>query len=669
MIIVNELLQRKNTKHIQKEVFIMTTITMNNEKNGIEIRFDGKPENSIIVALKENGFRWSGKQKMWYAKQSADRISFAESLGEFSSPVKSKVEQHEKYNLWEMTRTDGIEDNYSKHHIHSTKEIAAIIRKHLRVRFPMCKWSITSDYNSIRIDLLASPFCSESDEIKAIIHYAYKFAESYNYDNSDSMTDYFDVNFYGVYESSILSHHYEQKEMTDDDKEMCKVFQQNKVDFEAAEEIRKQKEFEEQMKQREIEEAEAKKRAEIRKANEKIIEDNHTVKKVNYTIVNATLKANKDDNLDHTEIYDEKQRRETCQVSREVHFTTEVYALFEKQLMSDYSFFDGMGGSRTDDRRIQSSIDYDMMTEEERETVEWYNIDCVAIYCDGELKLIVDPQGYNYARYVYVYDEQSQKVDTYHSDYGISEEEHQHNIELAETIEDVSTEIISQNEIKKTWQDEDFNLYKACMKEWIYANKFKLNAGIVRAITIPELKTVMYKVLTEVDSIAEQFKNTNLEAGQRITIVKYSDFGMMSVSKATFHSYTIGQYAQYDNSVKMTFKPHRKKGLYYKWFYGDVIIYNGWYDLPDTVLFDISYKEHCITQKSKWASFDRKQYDAILEYFAEQGLKPIINTYKPQCRDFKAIFECEHCGHTKTKSGYDDANYHQNVIPTMKCSK
>lgn len=632
MIIVNELLQHKNTKHIQKEVFIMATITMNNEKNGIEIRFDGKPESSIIVALKENGFRWSGKQKVWYAKQNADRISFAESLGEFSSPIKNKVEQHEKYNLWEMTRTDGIEDNYSKYHIYSTKEIAAIIRKNLRARFPMCKWSITSDYNSICIDLLASPFCSESDEIKAIIHYAYKFAESYNYDNSDSMTDYFDVNFYGVYESSILSHHYEQKEMTDDDKEMCKVFQQNKVDFEAAEEIRKQKEFEEQMKQREIEEAEAKKRAEIRKANEKIIEDNHTVKKVNYTIVNAILKANKDDNLDHTEIYDEKQCRETCQVSREIHFTTEVYALFEKQLMSDYSFFDGMGGSHTDDRRIQSSIDYDMMTEEERETVGWYNIDCVAIYCDGELKLIVDPQGYNYARYVYVYDEQSQEVDTYHSDYGISEEEHQHNIELAETIEDVSTEIISQNEIKKTWQDEDFDLYKACMKEWIYANKFKLNAGIVRAITIPELKTVMYKVLTEVDSIAEQFKNTNLEAGQRITIVKYSDFGMMSVSKVTFYSYEIGQYAQYDNSVKMTFKPHRKKGLYYKWFYGDVIIYNGWYDLPDTVLFDISYKEHCITQKSKWVSFDRKQYDAILEYFAEQGLKPIINTYKPQFR-------------------------------------
>ena len=38
-------------------------------------------------------------------------------------------------------------------------------------------------------------------------------------------------------------------------------------------------------------------------------------------------------------------------------------------------------------------------------------------------------------------------------------------------------------------------------------------------------------------------------------------------------------------------------------------------------------------------------------------------------RDFKAIFECEHCGNTKTLPGYDDANFHQNVIPKMECKK
>ena len=604
----------------------MLNITLNTEKNGIELRFDTKPNTDVITAIKEAGFRWSGKQRMWYAKQNDETVALANQISESEGSFEYKPKTETNIDLWSLTRTEGIEDNYGKNRITNTKEIAANIRKHLRNRFSMCKWSVTSDYNSIRVELLETPFSRNSEALKAIINYAYTYAQSWNYNNSDLMTDYFDVNFYGAYK---VSYNYNQRECKPNETEIETDFLAKKSEFDAEqkkqEEERIKKGVEEYIiRQAEYEKAEAERQKKIHR-----IEKNAEIKTVNYTIVNAILKANKDDNLDHTEIYDEKQCRETCQVSREVHFTTEVYALFEKQLMSDYSFFDGMGGSRTDDRRIQSSIDYDMMTEEDRETVEWYNIDCVAIYCDGELKLIVDPQGYNYARYVYVYDEQSQKVDTYHSDYGISEEEHQHNIELAETIEDVSTEIISQNEIKKTWQDEDFDLYKACMKEWIYANKFKLNAGIVRAITIPELKTVMYKVLTEVDSIAEQFKNTNLEAGQRITIVKYSDFGMMSVSKVTFHSYEIGQYAQYDNSVKMTFKPHRKKGLYYKWFYGDVIIYNGWYDLPDTVLFDISYKEHCITQKSKWASFDRKQYDAILEYFAEQGLKPIINTYKP----------------------------------------
>ena len=36
-------------------------------------------------------------------------------------------------------------------------------------------------------------------------------------------------------------------------------------------------------------------------------------------------------------------------------------------------------------------------------------------------------------------------------------------------------------------------------------------------------------------------------------------------------------------------------------------------------------------------------------------------------RDFKAIYECEHCGSEKSSSGYDDANFHTNVIPTMVC--
>ena len=38
-------------------------------------------------------------------------------------------------------------------------------------------------------------------------------------------------------------------------------------------------------------------------------------------------------------------------------------------------------------------------------------------------------------------------------------------------------------------------------------------------------------------------------------------------------------------------------------------------------------------------------------------------------RDFTAIYVCESCGEEKAMGGYDDDNFHQNVIPKMKCEE
>lgn len=45
-------------------------------------------------------------------------------------------------------------------------------------------------------------------------------------------------------------------------------------------------------------------------------------------------------------------------------------------------------------------------------------------------------------------------------------------------------------------------------------------------------------------------------------------------------------------------------------------------------------------------------------------IKKIISQYR---RDFRAIYECESCGHEHEQFGYDDRNFHENVIPGMKC--
>jgi len=47
-------------------------------------------------------------------------------------------------------------------------------------------------------------------------------------------------------------------------------------------------------------------------------------------------------------------------------------------------------------------------------------------------------------------------------------------------------------------------------------------------------------------------------------------------------------------------------------------------------------------------------------------IKEILSQHR---RDFQAIYECEHCGDVKASYGYDDANFHNNVIPNMKCEE
>ena len=37
-------------------------------------------------------------------------------------------------------------------------------------------------------------------------------------------------------------------------------------------------------------------------------------------------------------------------------------------------------------------------------------------------------------------------------------------------------------------------------------------------------------------------------------------------------------------------------------------------------------------------------------------------------RDFRADYECEHCGYVRRNQwGYDDDYFHDNVVPTMLC--
>lgn len=58
----------------------MTTLTLNQELNGIEVKFDAKPLQATLDELKKLGFRWHKQKKLWYAKNTPECMELAKKI-------------------------------------------------------------------------------------------------------------------------------------------------------------------------------------------------------------------------------------------------------------------------------------------------------------------------------------------------------------------------------------------------------------------------------------------------------------------------------------------------------------------------------------------------------------------------------------------------------------
>lgn len=238
------------TKYIEK---------INEEKQGIELYFEGIPSKAEREELKANGYKWNAKKKCWYIKQA--KLEKVE-LGT------KKIENSYSGFGWEGVNSDK--------HLTMT-EIAKIIKKELKRVFPSATFSVTTEgnhyYNGLNIALMKdsqNPFndyeaavreASKNSSTRIIEDYSkwvnlsdveiweseqrkeelknrlehknitinqyhidkdyelsnygkkvFKFVkelcDSFNYDDSDSMTDYFNCGFYlelkiGKYDKSF----------------------------------------------------------------------------------------------------------------------------------------------------------------------------------------------------------------------------------------------------------------------------------------------------------------------------------------------------------------------------------------------------------------------------------------------------------------------------------
>ena len=295
-------------------------------------------------------------------------------------------------------------------------------------------------------------------------------------------------------------------------------------------------------------------------------------------------------------------------------------------LLKDFDFLANTGGSFTEDNRINSMLDYNNMDDYKRNTVQW-NLYGVAVYYENKLQFVIDAQGYSYARYVGLTDNATIEKEIITTQV-IDEEELTQLKMQADILEDISTSVIEELNIIGTWENENWKEYKDNIKNKLKQCNIKLSNDIIQQLEIENLKVTFYKLLKEVDSIQEQFKEAEIQPGEKLTLFYISDWGSIVTHRITFDSIENSSYAQYDKAIKLTFTPEGKRKLHYKYFYSTLLVYKGFHSLPETVLYNVEESNGVRVTRSKYHSCDDRQYDEILTYFEQHDIKPIVNTYK-----------------------------------------
>ncbi|MFE6465042.1 LPD29 domain-containing protein [Bacillus subtilis] len=617
-------------------------LRINEELNGIELYFDSKPEQEVLTHLKSNGFRFSGFKKCWWNKRTEKSMQVANDITKQKNTSSNTItntsrrDKGVKMSLWDATKWNEFEVNKEL----EVKEMAKEIRKHVRQRFPQCKFSVTTGgsylHSTINIKIKSSPYEKGSDYLTAIYDYCNSLLNNYRhcYSPADPYTDY--AGSYNFYGHVSLDWECKETEQTEEIKEEMALFDSKMEEFQEAEKEKKEKEFQEYLKEQELKNAEYKRQQQEEKKQIENIYSNIVVKQLNeeqqYFVIDSQFaNLNKNSTLDQykDEVTKGDFTLENVKITKEVHFNTEeALNNFSNMLLNEFDFLAETGGSFTEDHRINSMIDYYNMDDLEKRTVQW-NLYGVGVYYNGKLKFIVDAQGYSYARYVGLVDNAKIKKSISHKQ-ALNEGEVQELKYQADKLEDISTSVIEELNMFETWKKEDWNKYKASLKEKLRLNNFRLNKNIIQQVEIEELKNSLYRILHEVDSIQEQFKNADLEKGEKYTLFYISDFGSLITERITYDSYSPTKYAQYDNAVKLTYQPENKRKLYYRHFYSELLIFKGWHSMPETVLNNVGVKPDGMKIiHSKYHSCDKRQFDEVLGYLNKKSFKPLINTYKP----------------------------------------
>lgn len=171
-------------------------IEKNAQYNSNEIYFESKPAAEVLTALRGLKMRWNPKKGCWYGFAAQDDILAA--IGEHDNELGGTISE----GYLGATRWDG---NKSGKYLYGA-ELSKAIREELKAQgikgvSVSCKTFSGGQHITVKVKTMADDFAEDTadgytEAFRAKLDRINAVLDAYNYDDTNSMVDYFDTNFY-----------------------------------------------------------------------------------------------------------------------------------------------------------------------------------------------------------------------------------------------------------------------------------------------------------------------------------------------------------------------------------------------------------------------------------------------------------------------------------------
>jgi hypothetical protein len=139
------------------------------------------------------------------------------------------------------------------------------------------------------------------------------------------------------------------------------------------------------------------------------------------------------------------------------------------------------------------------------------------------------------------------------------------------------------------------------------------------------LASVVREYLSLNSPITQATRKLNGLIGEKVTIVKFSEFGFPVVFETVLNKVINEPYAQYKESLVLIHKPKRKRTLWKNRILPNesLLVYHGWLNIKDELFYHVTKTAGMTMKESKYGCFDDQYLHDVIKQYGEPFVKLI----------------------------------------------